>query len=336
MRTQGERLSKNEGLLRTTLEQAGAERDRAVSFIGSAADVLDRVAARDVSVRMRGTHLGDFGTVQASLNQALDGLDQALQQVATGAQLVATETADVQSLSGGVAQLALQQVSSLTQVSSSLKEIHHGLAATESASSSARTLVGETSAATSRGRNGLSRLSEALEDVKRSAEETATVVKTINEVAFQTNLLALNAAVEAARAGESGRGFAVVAEEVRALARRCAEASKNTEKLVQGMLTNVIASDTVRHEVAAQFNDIDAKVAKVSDAVADIGSSASAQAKAVTTIQSGLSELNGLAKSVASNSRQTAQASEKLSSESERMRACVEVFNLTGAERKVA
>jgi methyl-accepting chemotaxis protein len=70
-------------------------------------------------------------------------------------------------------------------------------------------------------------LPESASFATRASEETAKIIKTIDEIAFQINLLALNAAVAAARTGETRERFAVVADEVRSLAIRAAEAARS-------------------------------------------------------------------------------------------------------------
>jgi methyl-accepting chemotaxis protein len=80
--------------------------------------------------------------------------------------------------------------------------------------------------------HSMEELNSSMNKISKSSNKTLDIIHNIDEIAFQTNLLALNAAVEAARAGEFRSGFAVVAEEVRALARRCAEAAKVTSELL--------------------------------------------------------------------------------------------------------
>src|SRR5690606_32147957 len=122
---------------------------------------------------------------------------------------------------------------------------------------------GSASDAVQTGRSSMDRMGETIQRIKTATDETAKILKLIDEIAFQTNLLALNASVEAARAGEAGKGFAVVAEEVRALAGRCAEAARDTASRVSDAQEAADAGVEVAREVDESLQSIMTQIQRV-------------------------------------------------------------------------
>ncbi|WP_244138690.1 methyl-accepting chemotaxis protein, partial [Burkholderia vietnamiensis] len=118
------------------------------------------------------------------------------------------------------------QAAALRETAAALEQLTATVKSNSQAARHANEIVEQARATTRTGCDAVQATERTMEAISQCSKQIVAIVATIDTIAFQTNILALNAAVEAARAGESGRGFAVVAGEVRALAQRCAGASR--------------------------------------------------------------------------------------------------------------
>ena len=293
------------------------QRDSVVTFFNDTSQILNRMSERDLSMRMDKEYEEEFMTIRDALNRALDNLDEGLSQVAVRSDQISSASGQISDGSQSLAQGATQQASTLEEVASSLEEITSMSKQNTANAQQARAMSEEAGRSTDKGVESMKRLSQAIDRIKNSSDETARIVKTIDEIAFQTNLLALNAAVEAARAGEAGKGFAVVAEEVRNLAMRSAEAAKNTAEMIQESVQNASDGVALNQEVLDNLEEINKQVLRVGQVMAEISAASSQQEEGVGQISQGVGQLNQLTQQNAANAQESAAASEELSAQAE-------------------
>ena len=322
-------LGKSTGNYRTLRSGVNELLETITTPLSELADVLLGLSNKRLNVKMTGEYHGVFLELKESLNKAINNLDNSMQQVAVASNQIASASTQIGSGSQAIAQGASEQASSLEEVSSSLQEMSSMTKSSAINSQEAKGLTTDAGESAAKGKTSMQRLSEAMNKIKASSDQTSKILKTIDEIAFQTNLLALNAAVEAARAGEAGKGFAVVAEEVRNLAMRSAEAAKDTARMIEGSVKNTDEGLLLNVKVLTNLEEINDKVFKVGEVMAEIAASSERQSEGVDQIKTAIEQMNQVVQQNAANSEESASATEELSSQSIELNNMVSEFKLS-------
>lgn len=267
-----------------------------------------------------------FGTLVLGIisNSVIKPISLIIKDLRGNASNLLEAAAHVASSSNQLADGSQTQASSLEETSASLEEVSSMSRANADSVSQAADKANEARRSAEGAQASMVKMKTAIASIKASSDQTATIMKTIDEIAFQTNLLALNAAVEAARAGEAGAGFAVVADEVRSLALRSAEAAKNTANLIEESQGNANNGVQAADEVAAILATIVDNVKQVSVLASEITVASQEQSLGVNQINLAIGEVDKVTQSNAAISEEAASASEELNGQAQALDGMVQ------------
>ena len=167
-------------------------------------------------------------------------------------------------------------------------------------------------------KSGSEALQRSIGAIGERAREISKILRLIEEIADQTNLLALNAAIEAARAGEAGRGFAVVADEVKRLAERSAQSTRDIGAIIEGVQKDVGAAVTLTDDVLVGMM---ASIDKTSTIIAASALATESQSESARQTLKVAENMSGLAQQIAMAARENAGSAAEIVTASRHMSA---------------
>ncbi len=163
-------------------------------------------------------------------------------------------------------------------------------------------------------------------EFKKKIKKITQGIKEIETIAFQTNLLALNAAVEAARASDNGEKFAVVAEEVRSLAKKSAEAAKDTTVLINDCVQKAGSGSRVSAKCKDTMGEIVKDVKRASVLTREITEASAEQSEGVNQVSEAVQQMDQVTQQTAASAEETASASEELAAQALMMKEQIDIL----------
>jgi methyl-accepting chemotaxis protein len=270
-----------------------------------------------------------------SLRTTVVGILASAESVAAAAQQISASTEEIASGTTSQANDAQNMSELFRELSSAINSV--AVSAEQAAELSNNTLgiANDGGKVVRTSIEGMDLVNNQMTKLEQDSNKIGEIIEVIDEIAEQTNLLALNAAIEAARAGEQGRGFAVVADEVRKLAERSGEATKqitgiikimqeNTRQSVRAVGEGVISSQ----KTGEAFESIIAVVNDSAQRVTEIAAASEEQAAQSSEVMSSIESISASTEEAAASSEETAATAQSLAHLAEDLNRSVSIFKV--------
>ena len=323
-------LAGKDGFYKTMSEGINRLTDTVQGAVTDIARVLGALAEGDLGQRITKEYQGAFDRLKADVNATSAKLGEIVGQISEATEAISQASAEVSSGSADLAERTEQQASSLEETAASMEELGATVRTSAENAQRANRMAGDARGAAEQGGVVAGAAINAMRAIADASRKITDIIGVIDEIAFQTNLLALNAAVEAARAGDAGKGFAVVAQEVRVLAQRSAQASKEIKTLILNSDNQVQSGVELVKKAGDSLAGIVSGVQQVASLIGEIASASAEQASALDEINSAVASMDEMTQKNAALVEETTAAAQSMTGQASDLRSQMAFFKLAG------
>ena len=292
--------------------------------------IMGELANGNFDVSTSSDYIGDFKTIQASVDNLTNMLSRAMGSINASEMKISGNAEQLSSSAQSLAQGATEQASSVQELYATLDGISRSAQNNVETAAGAQERAQLTGEQVAESERKMEQMVSAMQDVSSSSEQIGQIITTIQNIAFQTNILALNAAVEAARAGEAGKGFAVVADEVRRLAAQSDEAAAATTKLIDNCVSAASRGSGIVDEVSAALRETMELVSRSNEDIGVIADAVREESESIAQVTEGIGQISAVVQTNSASSEESAAVSAELFAQANNLREQTSRFRLRG------
>ncbi|HYD65411.1 methyl-accepting chemotaxis protein [Azospirillum sp.] len=329
-------LAGKDGFYKTMSEGINRLTDTVEGVIADLAEVMGALAGGDLNKRLTRDYQGAFQRLKGDVNATSEKLAEIVGNITRATETIASAASEVSLGSSDLADRTEQQASSLEETAASMEELGATVRSNADNAQRANRMATDAQKAAENGGAVAESAIGAMKRIEDASRKITDIIGVIDEIAFQTNLLALNAAVEAARAGDAGRGFAVVAQEVRQLAQRSAQASKEIKSLIMDSDGQVKEGVDLVEKAGDALGGIVQSVREVASLISEMAAASGEQASALDEINATVAQMDEMTQKNAALVEETTAAAQAMSGQADELRSLVGFFRLDGAAARPA